>query len=108
MTYGRGAVVEAADPFDGDAGRPFLIVNTEAHPFHGEQYVAATLTTRTWYDGTVPLSADDFADGGVPADSFVVPWGVASPGDEDITRQFGRVRADVVEEEVDELIAYLR
>ena len=73
MTHERGDVVEASDPFDGDGGRPFLVVNTDAHPFHGEQYVAVTLTTRTWYDGTIAVTGADFVEGGVPTDSYVVP-----------------------------------
>ena len=48
MKYERGDVVEASDPFTEEKpSRPFVIINTEAHPFHGEQYVAVTLTTRT-------------------------------------------------------------
>lgn len=53
--------------------RPFAIVNTGSHPFDGEQYVAPTLTTRTWYDETVPLTEDDFLEGGLPNRSFLVP-----------------------------------
>lgn len=59
-TYERGDIVETSDPFtDEKPSRPFLIVNTDAHPFHGDQYVAVTLTTKSWYDEMVPLHADD-------------------------------------------------
>lgn len=108
MTFERGDVVAAADPFDGEGSRPFLVVNTDDHPFHGEQYVAVTLTTRTWYEETIPLRDEDFVDGGVPEESFVVPWGIASPGDTDVTDQFGRIRQQVVDEVVSELTSYLR
>lgn len=46
MRYERGDVVEASDPFtDANTSRPFLVLRTVDHPFHGEQYVAVTLTT---------------------------------------------------------------
>jgi len=108
MRVSRGDVVAVEDPFDGTETRPFVVVSTDDHPFHGEQYVALTLTTRTWYDGTIPLSDEDFVDGGVPDDSFVVPWGVASPGDEDIGARFGRMKSEIVDEAVDRLVTYLR
>lgn len=107
-TYQRGDVVEASDPFtERESGRPFVIANTDPHPFADEQYVAITLTTRTWYDGTVPLADGDFVEGGVPRDSFVVPWGVVSPAHSDISDWFGRVEQEIVDETVTELAGYL-
>jgi hypothetical protein len=109
MSYDRGDVVEAGDPFtDANASRPFLIISTDEHPFQGEQYVAVTLTTRTWYDETIGLDGADFLLGGIPERSSIVPWGVASPGHDDITDWFGRIDGDVVDRAVDELIEYLR
>lgn len=109
MTYRRGDAVEASDPFtERESGRPFLIASTDSHPFAGEQYVALTLTTKAWYDGTVPLAEEDFVEGGVPRDSSVVPWGIASPAHGDVTDWFGRVDQAVVDEAVTELIGYLR
>lgn len=107
-TYERGDVVEASDPFtEAKPSRPFLIANTATHPFHGEQYVAITLTTKAWYDETIPLSADDFREGGVPEESAIVPWGVVSPGHEDIVDWFGRVEPDPVNRAVEQLTGYL-
>jgi len=108
MTLDRGDVVAVNDPFDDYEIRPFVVVNTDDHPFHSEQYVALTLTTRTWYDGTLSLSEEDFVEGGIPEDSFVVPWGVASPGDGDIGERFGRMKPETVDDAVDELVTYLR
>jgi mRNA-degrading endonuclease toxin of MazEF toxin-antitoxin module len=109
MTYERGDVVEAGDPFnEGKPTRPFLLVSDETHPFAGEQYIAVTLTTKTWYEETVSLDSDDFLDGDVPADSYVVPWGVVSPAHDDIRDWFGRVSPTVVDEVVDQLVTYLR
>jgi mRNA interferase MazF len=109
MSYERGDVVEAGDPFtDANTSRPFLVVSTDDHPFHGDQYVAVTLTTKTWYDDTIGLEDADFLAGGVPDRSSIVPWGVASPAQDDVTDWFGRIDEDVVDRTVDELIEYLR
>lgn len=107
--YERGDVVEVGDPFrGGDGSRPFLLVNTDSHPFHGEQYVAVTLTTRTWYDETLALPNRAFVDGGVPENSSIVPWGVSSPGSDDVTDWFGRVRQSTVDDSVEQLVGYLQ
>ncbi|WP_436929916.1 type II toxin-antitoxin system PemK/MazF family toxin [Halosimplex halobium] len=108
MTLERGDVVAVSDPFDDNETRPFVVVNTDDHPFHGQQYVALMLTTRTWFDGTIPLSDGDFVEGGVPDDSSVVPWGVASPGESDVGERFGRLRSPTVDDAVEALTTYLR
>lgn len=106
--YQRGDVVEASDPFDDDKpSRPFVIVNTGAHPFHGEQYVAMTLTTRSWYDETIALSSEDFVEGGLPKRSFVVPWGISSPQHTDIETYLGRLSTAAVDAAVREMVAYV-
>lgn len=108
MTYQRGDVVEVGDPFNEDnPTRPFVIVSTDSHPFHGEQYVAMTLTTRTWYDGIVSLSDEDFLEGEVPKDSSIVPWGLVSPDHADVLDRFGRLESEPVDEAVDRLQRYL-
>lgn len=104
MTFERGDVVWDADPWnDRDAPRPWLVVSGPEHPFHGEQYVALTLTTKTYHDGTVPIARDDWIEGGAPERSFVVPWGVASPKDADLNddRYVGHLSASVVDEAAD-------
>jgi mRNA interferase MazF len=55
--FERGDVVFGADPFKGDeAARPWLILsNFEGRPFHGDQYMALTLTTKSWMDGLVEI-----------------------------------------------------
>lgn len=108
VEYKRGDVVEAVDVFnEGQSSRPFVIVNTTDHPFHGEQYVALTLTTRTWYEETIPVSSEDFVDGGLPRKSFIVPWGVTSPQQSDIETYLGRVSSVVVDDAVRALFDYL-
>ncbi|SDR39752.1 growth inhibitor [Natronobacterium texcoconense] len=109
MKYERGDVVEVGDPFDEEKpSRPFVICNTEEHPFDGEQYVAVTLTTRTWYDETISVTEDDFIDGELPKRSFLVPWGVVSLNHDEILEWFGRIEDARVDEAVDRLVEYLR
>lgn len=108
MTISRGTIVYADDPFkEGDTGRPWVVVNTSDVPFHGEQYVALTLSTKTWYDDRLPITDADLLDGGLPRDSSILPWAVASIDPEDIDRKLGRLKADVVDEAVWQLVRYL-
>lgn len=95
--YRPGDVVYGADPFKGAAAaRPWVIVsNHEGRPFHGDQYVALALTTRTWMDGLVRLDDSDWQRGGTSERSHVVPWGVQSIGREDVEYWQGRLDAEV-------------
>lgn len=104
----RGDVIIATDPFKpDDHGRPFLVVNHPATPFHGEQYITCSLTTRTWYDERVPLSDDDWLEGGAPESSSVVPWSVNAIRREWIDQYQGRLRSPVVDDVVKQLVAYI-
>jgi len=55
--FERGDVVYGDDPFKGgEDARPRLILsNHEGHPFHGDQYIALTLTSKSWMDGGLRL-----------------------------------------------------
>lgn len=109
MSYERGDVVEVGDPFnEHKESRPFVIVNTGDHPFHGDQYIAVTLTTKQWYENTLAISNDDFLDGGIPRTSSIVPWGVILPSHSDVRDHFGRLQEPVVSETIDHLVRYLR
>lgn len=83
-SYRRGDVVWAADPFKpGGAERPWLVLSSSDHPFYGEQYVTALLTT-TPRGVAVELTDDDWIDGGTPEKSYVNPW-VPMSLDHDLT-----------------------
>lgn len=107
--YEPGDVVYGADPFKGeDAARPWLVVsNHEDRPFHGDQYIALTLTTRSWLDGLVEIPADAWLRGGTPEPSRVVPWGVQSLHATDVDRWQGTIEQDIVEDAVAGLIREL-
>lgn len=76
-------------------------------PFHGEQYIVLTLSTRAWYDERLPLDADDLLEGGLPQESAILPWAVASLGPDGIERTLRRTTEDVVDGTVVTLISYL-
>ncbi len=108
MRYERGDVAYGVDPFKGtDAARPWLIISTDLHPFHGEQYIAVTLTTKTWYDERIALSKRDWIEGGTPNESSIVPWSVISIDHADLDFWQGRLRSSVVDDAVDSLTQYL-
>jgi len=109
MSWERRDVVVALDPFriEESAGRPFLVVNHDDTPFHGEQYMALSLTTRTWHDERVPLADEHWVEGGAPESSSIMPWSVNSVKSEWIDHRQGTLRADVVEEAVAQLAGYV-
>jgi hypothetical protein len=46
--FRRGSIVVASDPYGHTPRRPYLILSDEAHPFAGEQYIAAGITTKEY------------------------------------------------------------
>lgn len=96
--YEPGDVVYGDDPYKGnEASRPWLIItNHEGRPFFGEQYIALSLTTKTWMEGLIEIQSDDWVRGGTPEKSRVVPWGVQSIGSEDINHWQGRLDGQLV------------
>ena len=107
--YEPGDVVFGADPYKGDeAARPWLIIsNHDGRPFHGEQYIVLTLTTKSWLDGLIGIDADDWIHGGTPTDSRIVLWGVQSIHRTDIDYWQGRLVDAVTDDAVDRFIDYL-
>lgn len=104
----RGDIVRSTDPFKlgTERQRPWLIINTDAHPFDEEQFIALAVTTKQ-YEPSVPLSDDVWVTGGVPRNSFVSPWAIHSPRVEDLVAWQGRVTDDYVTRVVEEVQTYL-
>lgn len=105
----RGDVVRSADPFKlgANSQHPWLIVNTDEHPFDAEQFLAIAVSTKQ-YDDSFALEPAVWEVGGVPRESYVSPWALHSPRIEDIVAWQGRVRDEFVEAVVDRLETYLR
>lgn len=108
--YEPGDVVYGDDPYKGEeAARPWLVIsNHEGTPFHGEQYITLSLTTRTWMDGLIDIDEDAWVRGGTPAESRVIPWAVQSIASGDIDYWQGRLAERFVTEAIDSLVAYIR
>jgi mRNA-degrading endonuclease toxin of MazEF toxin-antitoxin module len=108
MNHSRGDVVWSDDPFkdDPDAGRPWLVLNTDAHPFGDEQYMAVALST-SGYDAALAIPDKEWIDGGTPRQSYVLPWAVHSPQTRFIEFQQGRLTEAYIEQVVSELVSYI-
>ncbi|WP_281194431.1 type II toxin-antitoxin system PemK/MazF family toxin [Halorubrum sp. F4] len=104
--FERGDVVYGDDPFNGEEdARPWLVLsNHEERPFHGEQYIAVTLTTRSWMDDFIGIPEKSWVRGGTPDESRIVPWGVQSIDYEDIDFWQGRLETTLVDEAVAALV----
>jgi hypothetical protein len=108
MSRERGDVVVATDPFkDESTGRPFLVVGRDDTPFHGEQYIALALTTRTWHDERIALKEGYWVDGGAPESSSIMPWSVNAVKSEWIAYRQGTLHKDVVDRAVDRVVSYI-
>lgn len=107
--YEPDDIVYGNDPFKGEeAARPWLVLsNHEERPFHGEQYIALTVTTKSWLDGLLEIPDDAWIYGGTPKDSRIAPWGVQSLSHTDIDYWQGRLEPDLVEQAVAGLLSCL-
>lgn len=105
----RGDVVRSADPFKlgTDRQRPWVIINTESHPFDDEQHIAIAVSTKS-YDDSLPLDPRRWVTGGTPRESFVSPWAIHSPQTNDLVAWQGRLTEAFVAEIVDAAVSYLR
>jgi len=92
----------------GKGPRPWLILsNHEGRPFHGEQYIALTLTSKSWMDGLIDISGGSWLRGGTPDERRIVPWGIQSIDHKDIDFWQGRLDSDLVDEAVAALVEEL-
>jgi hypothetical protein len=108
--FERCDVVYGDDPFNGEEdARPWLVLsNHEGRPFHGDQYIAVTLTTRSWMDGLIEIPEESCLRGGTPDESRIVPWGVQSIDHEDIDFWQGRLDSGLVDEAAVSLVEELQ
>jgi mRNA-degrading endonuclease toxin of MazEF toxin-antitoxin module len=102
----RGVVVKGPDLFGGYDHRPYVCVSDESHPFGDEEalYVAVTTTRRSV---AIPVTDDDFASGGLPRESYVNPWTIASIRHADIEEKEGRLIEETTEKIAHEAAGYL-
>ncbi len=104
--FSRGAVVKGPDLFANHDFRPYVCLSDETHPFSDEEALFAAITT-TRRSVAIPLTDSDFANGGLPQQSYVNPWTVASIRHADIQGEEGRLLEETVEAIAEESAGYL-
>ena len=107
MAYPQGAVVLAEDPFGNTAMRPYLIYSNSQVPFHGEEYLAAIITT-TAREEAIELTDERFEAGRLPRQSYISPWAILTLKAWMITKQPARVTTDTVDDVRDAVDGYLQ
>ena len=86
--------------------RPWFVLSTDTHPFHGEEYLVAGVTT-TERASAVELADTAWATGGLPNRSYVSPWFVTTLKHADIDQGIGAVTDDVCVTILDAVWDYL-
>jgi mRNA interferase MazF len=106
MPYPRCAVVVAHDPFGASSNRPYIVLSDDRHPFHGEEYIAAVVTT-TNRENAIPVTSASFEDGSLPRTSYVSPWNPVTLKRYQIDKHVATLTQTIVDDVVAELNAYL-
>jgi mRNA-degrading endonuclease toxin of MazEF toxin-antitoxin module len=107
VVYSQGAVVIAEGPFGNNPKRPYLILSNNRVPFHGQEYIAAVITT-TARTEAIELTTSRFTRGGLPRRSYVSPWSILTLKHWMITKQPAEVTDATVDEARQEVDAYLQ
>jgi mRNA interferase MazF len=82
--------------------RPFLVVSTDVHPFHGEEYIGLPITT-TELSEAIPIAEADWDLGTLPEQSYVKPWNPAVLKAEEIQSVAGALHRRRVDQAADTL-----
>lgn len=107
MAYPQGAIVIADDPFGNNPKRPYLLLSNSQVPFHGQEYIAAAITT-TARSEAIKLTSERFERGRLPRTSYVSPWTVVTLKDWMITQQPAEATTAIVDNVRQELNVYLQ
>lgn len=104
--YDRGAVVKGPDLLADHDHRPYVCCSDGSHPFCDEEalYVAVTTTRRSV---AIPLTADDFASGGLPRESYANPWTILPIRHSDVAAIEGRLVTETTATIASEAASYL-
>ncbi|TKX82318.1 hypothetical protein [Halorubrum sp. SD626R] len=96
MTAERGAVIKGPDLFADNDFRPYVRISDDTHPFADEEavYVPATTTRRS---AAIPLAEEDFIPGGLPRETYVNPWTVATIRHADVHGEEGQLIDETIE-----------
>lgn len=80
----RGDVVWAPDPFKSESGnpRPWLIVSDEQLPYSTAESIGVAFTTQSHHPGSFAVPETAWDRGNPDAQSYVLPWTVATLKDD--------------------------
>jgi mRNA-degrading endonuclease toxin of MazEF toxin-antitoxin module len=106
VSYDRGAVVKGPDLFADYDYRPYVCLSDDTHPFSDEEALYAAVTT-TRRAVAIPLTDDDFTTGGLPRESYVNPWTIATIRHADIQHEEGRLVDATTETIAEEAAGYI-
>lgn len=94
----RGEVVWYPALF-ADYARPFLLISSDRHPFHGDEYIGLAITTSA-VEEAVSIAEDAWVLGELPKPSAVKPWNPTIIKHDGIRSVAGVVRPSLVDEAV--------
>jgi len=101
--YSRGDVLWHSATFR-EGGRPYVVLSDEHHPFYGEEYLVAGVTT-TERDGAIELTPDTWAEGGAPKRSWASPWYILTLKHETVSDRLGQITAEATDQIAHELMS---
>lgn len=104
-SFDRGHVVWHDGMFR-SCGRPWFVLSDDRHPFDGEEYVVAGITT-TERAGAIELTGQHWIVGGLPRTSYVSPWFLTTLKHADLDRGVGMVSDETVEAVIGAVVDYL-
>lgn len=107
MAYTQGDMVIADDPFGSNPERPYLLISNNNTRFHGEEYIAAVITS-TARDAAVELTENRIRRGQLPQTSYISPWSILTLKHWMITKQPAEATTVTVSDVRQELNTYLR
>jgi mRNA-degrading endonuclease toxin of MazEF toxin-antitoxin module len=99
-------VVKGPDLFADYDYRPYVCLSDDTHPFSDEEALYAAVTT-TRRAVAIPLTDDDFMTGGLPRESYVNPWTIATIRHADIQHEEGRLVDATIETIAEESAGYI-
>lgn len=110
----RGDVVWVDDPFafagqnedTSESDHPYVVISTDTHPFHGDEYLAMLITT-TQRGDAIAIPDERWEFGSLPKSSHVNPWTVVTLKDDDLADYQGVLESSVVDEAVAQLPQYI-
>lgn len=106
MPYPQSGLVLAHDPFGAGSKRPYLLFLDDRHPFYGQEYIAAVVTT-TDRENAIPLEDDSFEEGSLLRQSYVSPWNPVTLKAFQIDKHVATISEKVVNDVVTELNTYI-